>query len=208
MKGLLLVGSAVLAAVSMAYAPLSSAQEPGCLDTSIMGKLARANSPAELSARKQKVGDSYRAQLIFAARMLEIDPRNKSAANLLLGLIPESSDDPHEAVWLELDELPDCPSGRVPDSDLKALDMLQYLLPRLLARAVLLIPEKMPAYVAYALLGLGPDNDYAVQTRKVCRAKHQQFVKAVEQLSPNDRKWFVEKIFNPVGCKTIAFPEQ
>jgi hypothetical protein len=170
--------------------------------------MARANSPAELKVRKQKAGDGYRAQVIFAARTLEIDPSNKSAAESLLGLIPESSDDPHEAVWMELDELPDCHSGGVSDSDLKALSLLQYHLPRLLARAVLLVPGKMPEYVAYALLGMSPDNDYAVQTRKVCRARHQEFVKAVEQLSPRDKKWFVTTIFNPDGCRTIYFPEQ
>jgi hypothetical protein len=208
MKDLWLAKSVVILAACLTLSAGSLSQEPGCLDTSVMGRMARANSPAELKARKQKAGDGYRAQVIFAARMLEIEPSDKSAADSLLGLIPESSDDLHEAVWLELDELPECPSGRVSDSDLKALDLLQYHLPRLLARAVLLVPDKMPEYVAYAFLGMSPDSDYAVQMRKVCRTKHLEFVKAVERLSPRDKKWFVGTVFNPDGCRTIAFPEQ
>jgi hypothetical protein len=208
MKDLWIAKSVVILAACLTLSAWAQSQESGCLDTSVMGRMARATSSAELKARKQKAGDSYRAQVIFAARMLEIDPGNKSAAESLLDLIPESSDDTHEAVWLELDELPDCRSGGVSMSDLKALDLLQYHLPRLLARAVLLVPNKMPEYVAFAFLGMSPHNDFAVQTRKVCKAKHREFVKAVEQLSPRDKKWFVEAVFNPDGCRTIAFPEQ
>jgi hypothetical protein len=208
MKDLWIAKSVVIFAVCLTLSAGALSQESGCLDTSVMGRMARANSPSELKARKQKAGDSYRAQVIFAARMLEIDPSNKSAAESLLGLIPDVSDEPHAAVWLELDELPDCQSGGVSMSDLKALDLLQYHLPRLLARAVLLVPNKMPEYVAFAFLGISPHNDFAVQTRKVCRAKHREFLKAVEELSPRDKKWFVEAVFNPDGCRTIAFPEQ
>jgi hypothetical protein len=208
MKDLWIAKSVVILAACLTPSAASLSQELGCLDTSVMGRMARANSPAELKARKQKAGDGYRAQVIFAARMLEIEPHDKVAAELLLSLIPKNIDDPQEAVWLELDELDTCKSGGLSDSDLEPLFRLQYHLPRLLARAVLLVPDKMPEYVAYALLGMSPDNDYAVQTRKVCRAKHQEFMKAVERLSPHDKKWFVGTIFNPDGCRTIAFPEQ
>lgn len=209
MKGLSLAVSSVLAAICMVYAPQLPAQEPGCVDTSMMGRMARANSPAELKERKQKAGDSYRAQVIFAARMLEIDPNNKSAAESLLNLIPESIESPHEAVWLELDELPECPSGGVPGSDLKALDLLQYHLPRLLARAALLVPDKLPDYVSYAYVSIqNPDSDYTEQMQRVCRVKHQLFVNAVDKLSPRDKKWFLSKIFNPDGCRPLHFAEQ
>jgi len=208
MKDLWLFKFLVLVAAFLALREALPAQEPGCLETSALGAMARANSPVALKARKQKAGDSYRAQLIFAARMLELDPNDKTAAESLLNLIPTSMDDPREKVWLELDELPQCPSGRVSDSDLKPLGQLQYRLPRLLARAVLLVPEKMFPYVSYALISVNPESDNAIQMRKVCRAKHQEFVNAIDKLSPRDRKWFVSDIFNPEGCRTIAFPEQ
>jgi hypothetical protein len=66
----------------------------------------------------------------------------------------------------------------------------------------------MQEYVSYALMSTCPDCDYAVQMRKVCMARHQQFVDAVNKLSAKDKKWFVSELFNPDGCRTLAFPEQ
>jgi len=195
--------------MGMMLCALSSAQEPGCLETSAMGRMARATSVAALKARKQEAGDSYRAQVIFAARMLEIDPHDKKSAELLLNLIPKNIDGPEQAVWLELDELNLCPSGGLPDSDLMPLFKLQYQLPRLLARAVLLVPDKMPEYVAYAYISIqNPDSDYTLQMKRVCRVEHANFLSAVGKLPPDDRKWFLAKIFNPNGCRALAFPEQ
>jgi len=77
-----------------------------------------------------------------------------------------------------------------------------------LANAVLLVPEKMFAYVTYAPLSVNPESDNAVQMKRVCRARHKQFLDAVNRLSPDDKNWFGAKIFNPQGCRTIAFPEQ
>jgi hypothetical protein len=200
---------AALLAITLALCASVFAQEPGCLETSTMGKMAGATSIATLKARKQEAGDSYRAQVIYAARMLEIDPNNKSAAELLLNLIPKDIDGPQQKVWLELDELPQCPSGNLSDSDLMPLFRLQYHLPRLLARAVLLVPDKMQDYVTYAYISIqNPESDYAIQMQKVCRVKHLEFVSAVDKMPLDDKKWFVAKIFNPDGCHPLAFPEQ
>ncbi len=209
MKDLWLAKSVVILAACLMLSAVSLSQEPGCLDTSVMGRMARANSPAELKARKQKAGDGYRAQVIFAARMLEIDSQNKSAAESLLDLLPSYSEDPRQAVWLQLDELDKCESGGLSDADLTPLFRLRDHLPRLLARAVLLVPGKMPNYIAYAHISVGdPHSDYTEQMQIVCRARHQDFVDAVNKLPPDDKKWFVEKIFNPEGCRPLQFPEQ
>jgi hypothetical protein len=183
------------------------AQEPGCLETTAIGEMASAKTPAELKARRQKAGDSYRSQLVFAARMLEIT-QNERAAQSLMDLLPKDEFGPEQAVWLSLDQLQNCPSGRIPDSNLNSLYQLQSRLPRDAARAVLLVPDKMFEYVSYALLSVDPESDYAMQMGKVCKVRHKQFVKAVNELSPKDRAWFIEKIFNPDGCRTIFFPEQ
>jgi hypothetical protein len=202
------VNPAAVLVIGIVFCAASPAQEPGCVETSAMGQMARATTIASLKARKVKAGDSYRAQVIYAARLLEIDPRNKLAAELLLNLIPKSSDDSHHEVWLELDELDRCPSGGVPDSDLTPLFHLQYHLPRLLARAVLLVPDKMLDYVAFARDSLYPDSDYALQMRRVCRTQHTQFVRAISQLPASDKDWFVKEIFNPKGCQALALPER
>jgi hypothetical protein len=186
----------------------SLAQKSNCEETAAIGEMAKAVSPAALRALKQNAGNSYRARLIFAARMLEVDPNNKSAAADLLGLIPKDEFSPEQAVWLDLLQIDQDPNRCLPDPDLKPLGRLQYHLPRLLARAVLLIPDRMPEYVSYALISTCPDCDFAVQMRRVCMARHQQFVDAVNKLSPKERSWFVSKIFNPEGCRTIFFPEQ
>ena len=173
-----------------------------------MAAMARANTSAALKARKERAGESYRARLIFAARTLEIDPRSKAAADSLLSLLPRDEDDIERAAWFDLTQLEDCPSGGLPGTDLEPLGTLQYHLPRLAARAVILAPDKMFDYVSFTQLALSPDSDYAVQMRKVCRTRHRQFVGAVNKLSPKDKSWFVSEIFNPDACRTLAFPEQ
>jgi hypothetical protein len=208
MNDLLSLKSWMILAACFTLCGALPAQEPGCLEISRMAAMARANSPAALKARKDEAGDSYRARLIVAARMLEINPGNKIAAESLLNLLPKDEDSPERDTWLDLTQLQQCPSGRIPDSDGDLLDRLQYHLPRLAARAVLLAPDKMFDYVFYTQFSLTPESDYAVQMRKVCMARHQQFVAAVSRLSPKDKHWFVSKIFNPDGCRTIFFPEQ
>lgn len=186
----------------------SLGQEPGCLEIARMAAMARAKSPARLKACKEKAGNGYRAQLIFAARMVEIDPGNKAAAESLLDLLPKDDEDPAQAAWLDLTQLEQCASGNISSADEVSLDTLQYHLPRLAAAAVLLVPEKMFDYVSYTLFSLNPESDYAVRMRKVCRTRHKEFTDAVNRLSPKDRAWFVTEAFNPNGCRTIFHPEQ
>jgi hypothetical protein len=208
MKGSWTTASLIALAGCLTFCGRIASQGPNCIETSAVGEMARAKSLADLKADKRKAGNSYRAQLVFAARTLEIDANNKSAAADLLGLIPKDESRPEQAVWLDLLEIDQDPNRCLPDSDLKPPGRLQYHLPRLLATAVLLVPDRMPEYVSYALISTCPDCDFAVQMRKVCMARHQQFVVAVNKLSPKDRNWFVSKIFNPDGCRTIFFPEQ
>jgi hypothetical protein len=183
-------------------------QERQCPESSVLGKMAEATSIGALKARKLKAGDSYRAQVIFAARMLEVDPNNRSAAESLLNLIPKDSDDPHQEVWLELDELRQCSSGGGTISELKALDLLQYHLPRLLARAVLLVPDRMLDYITYAEFALTPESDYALQMQKVCKREHHKFIVALESLPAKDIGWFRKEVFDPESCKALYSPEE
>jgi len=208
MKDLWTVKPLVVLIACFTVCGMSVAQKSNCRETAAIGEMARAVSPVVLRVLKQSAGDSYRARLIFAARMLEIDPNNKSTAADLIRLIPKDELSPEQAVWLDLLQIDEDPNRCLPDSDLKPLGLLQYHLPRLLARAVLLVPGKMPEYVSYALISTCPDCDNAVQMRKVCTARHQQFVDAVNKLSPKNKNWFVSEILNPVGCRIIAFPEQ
>lgn len=179
------------------------AQELGCDQIASMARMARSRSSLALTQEKQKAGDSYRAQVVFASRLLELNPKDKRAAVLLLDLIPKG--DAQQTIWMTFgDSL--CSSESV--TDMESLGRQGENLARNLARAVLLVPEKMPSYVSYALTStLDPHSDYAVQMQTVCRVKHAEFIKAIEEL-PSDKKGsFVKHVLNPERCKPLALPE-
>ena len=180
-----------------------SAQASNCGEIVCMARMARAKSSTVLSAERQKAGDGYRAQVVFAARSFELRLGDKKAADLLLGLIP--SDNAQHITWMTLgDSL--CSVESV--SDMKSLGGLGERLPHDLARAVLLVPDKLPSYVLYALTSVqNPHSDYAAQMQSVCRAEHPEFLKAVEGLPMDRRHWFVKHVLNPEQCHAIAVPE-
>ena len=192
--------------VCMAFCGALFAQEPNCNEIAAMARMARAKSSAAsaaLTAEKQKAGNSYRAQVIFTARSLEFHRTGQRVAVQLLNLIPK--DDGQQNTWMTLgDSL--CSSETV--SDMKSLGRLGERLPRDLAKAVLLVPNKLPDYVAYALISTqDPHSDYAMQMQTVCRGKHAEFMKAVEELPSDKRSWFIKQVFNPQGCHALALPE-
>jgi len=179
------------------------AQEPHCTEIAHTARMARANSSAELIAAKQKAGNSYRAQVVFAARSIELHPTRQRDAILLLNLIP--TDDGQQRTWMTFgDSL--CRSETI--SDMKSLGRLGETLPRDLATAVLLVSCKLPSYITYALISTqDPHSDYAVRMKTVCRAKYREFVKAVNGLPSDKRDWFIKHIFSPEGCHALALPE-
>ena len=179
------------------------AQAPNCDQISAMARMARAKSSPALAAEKTRAGDSYRSRVVFAARLLELRPHSQIAAVRLLELIPR--DDEQQTVWMTLG---DGLCKDEPVADMKSLGRLSEGLPRLLAQAVLLAPERLPSYVAYAAVSVeDPHSDYAVQMQTVCRIKHAEFKTAVKKLPAEKKRWFLEHIFNPQGCRALALPE-
>jgi hypothetical protein len=189
--------------VCMAFCGALFAQELNCDEIAAMARMVRAKSSAALTAEKKKAGNSYRARVIFAARSLEFHRMERRAAVQLLNLIPK--DDGQQNTWMTLgDSL--CSSETV--SDMRSLGRLGEGLPRGLTKAVLLVPNKLQEYVAYALISTrDPHSDYAVQMQTVCRDKHPEFMKAVEELPSDKRDWFIKHVFNPQGCHALTLPE-
>jgi len=179
------------------------AQGADCGKIVAMAKMARAKSSAAVAAERQKAGDSYRAQVVFATRSLELRLGDKKAAALLLSLIPQ--DEGQHTTWMAMgDSL--CSAESL--ADMKSLGGLGERLSHDLARAVLLVPDKLPDYIAYAPTSVqDPHSDYAVQMESVCRAKHPDFVKAVDGLPSDKRDWFIKHVLNPNGCHALALPE-
>jgi hypothetical protein len=208
MKDLWTFKSMMILTGALLLSVLGWAQEPGCIEISRIASLAKTNSTKTLRLQIDKAGGNYRTRLVLAARLLEIDPQNRDAANYLLNLLPKDEFSLEESAWLDLSELQQCASGGISDSDLKALDRLQSHLPRLVAQAVILIPGKMPEYVAYAFLSINPESDYAVRMQEVCRVRNKQFLAVLDGLSTEKKRWFVTKIFNPQACRAIWLPEE
>jgi hypothetical protein len=178
--------------------------DDNCGQVAAMANMARAKSSAELNTWKQKSGESYRAQIVYTFRFFELHPADHRTASAILGMIPPKKD--QETDW---DGFDTALCHDESDRDTITLADLAWRRPRDLARAVLVVPEKMLDYVSYAYESVqDPENDYAVQMKAVCRADHVDFVKAVNKLSPDNMKWFVTRIFNPVGCHPLALPEQ
>jgi hypothetical protein len=179
------------------------AQEPSCSEVAAIAQMARAKSSVTLAVERQKSGDSYRARVVFATRSFALHPKDVKAAALLLTLIP--NDTTQQTIWLTLgDSL--CAAESV--ADMKSLDQLGKGLPRSLAKAVLLVPDKLPRYISYALTSVqDPHSDYAVQMQAVCQVDHPAFMKAVGELPSDKKDWFIKHVFNPDGCHALALPE-
>lgn len=179
------------------------AQNLSCTQVAAISRMAESKSNATLATWRKKAGDSYAARLVYSFRSFELNSNDHSAASRLLSLVPPSKEE--EPFWHALDGFL-CKEEKV--DEIKTLADLQARIPRNIARAVILVPEKMPDYVSYAYTSIqDPHSDYAVQMRSVCRGRHKAFIVAVNSLAPDDKLWFVKKIFNPNDCRPIAVPE-
>jgi len=188
---------------SWVFCVISSAQDLNCREVSAMARMTRATSSESLIAEMEKAGNSYRAHLVFVSRLFELNPSSRSNATKLLDLIPK--DDAQHLVWMTFGDS-FCQAESF--NEMNTLDRLGSRLPHDLARAVLIVPERMVDYISYAHTSVqDPHSDYAVQMKSVCRANHMDFMKAVNKFSADDKKWFVTKIFNPAGCEPLILPE-
>jgi len=181
----------------------AAAQRPSCEEVTALAQMVRSKSAAALVRLKRQAGDSYRAKIVFAFRRFELKPTDVPSARAVLDLIPNTEE--QDSDWHTFgDSL--CDSETV--QDMAALSRLGDRLPHDLARAVLLVPDKMPEYVSYARLSVqDPHGDYAERMRAVCRAKRAQFLRAVGGLAEQEKTWFVSHVFNPDGCQPLALPE-
>jgi hypothetical protein len=187
----------------LASCKVLSAQKPNCGEIDAIAKMARAISTAELAAHKLNAGESYRAQLVYAAKLSELAPQRQDAAVLLLNLIPKDEQQQHVVMTLGEHH---CETESY--HEMKMLAQLEERLPRDLTRAVLMVPGKIPEYVVYSVTSVeDPHSDYALQMEKVCRAKHDEFFDAVTKLPREKRDRFLKYVFDLDGCNALTLPE-
>jgi len=178
------------------------AQSLKCDEVTAISKMAESRSSSSLQQWKTKAGDSYVARLVYSFRRFELNPTTESATRLL-SLIPAAKDD--WTLWFSLDGFL-CEQEQ--DRQVKILAKLHARMPHDIARAVILVPEKLPDYVLFASDAVqDPHSDYTIQMQAVCKAQHSAFVAAVKSLTLDDEQWFVTKIFNPDNCRAIETPE-
>ena len=192
-------------ALTLLLAPckMLPAEKPNCGEIDAIAKMARAISTAELAAHKLNAGESYRAQIVYAVKLSELEPQRQDAAVLLLNLIPK--DDQQQQLLMTLGEH-HCETESY--HEMKMLAQLAERLPRDLTRAVLLVPDMIPQYVDYSITSVqDPHSDYAVQMQKVCHAKHPEFVEAVTKLPREKRDRFLKYVFDLDGCNALTLPE-
>ncbi|MGO9097151.1 MAG: hypothetical protein ACLQGV_18255 [Bryobacteraceae bacterium] len=179
------------------------AQEPNCGEIAAIAEMARAKSMPALVETSRRAGENYRQRLVFAYRSFQLNSRNRPDAERLLALIPAG-----DAEQLVVMTLGDSLCDKEMVTDMKALASVGDGLARELARAVMLAPNFLSAYVSYSLVAVGdPHSDFAVQMRRVCRHKHAGFIEAVKQLPPATRQFFAGHVMNPEGCTVLALPE-
>jgi hypothetical protein len=179
------------------------AQTADCNVIRTLAETARAPSDSKLLSLKESAGDSYRANLVFAWRTFQLQPKDPTRAERLLMLIP--SDDDQRGVILMLgDSL--CDSETV--TQMESLARVRDDFAHELARAVLVVPRFLASYIRYSLLATrDPHSNYAVEMAAVCKVAHDQFVNAVRQLSATDQQNLTRSVLDPNGCRVIAVPE-
>lgn len=198
-----LIVSLILFLSSVASTGTALAEDATCRGVHLLARMAGAKSLLELRKLKASSGNEYRSSLVFAFRAFEIDQTGLKSASRVSALIPKNED--QNATWHSLNGML---CGQETVEEIKSLGSLQDRLPRDLAQAVDIDPDKMYDFVSYAYDSVqDPHSDYAIQMRVVCRGHHVGFVKAVRRMPDKDRTWFVTKIFNPAGCRAIALPE-
>jgi len=188
--------------VVVCYLPSWATQEVDCAQVSALARMARSRSVGSLAAEKARAGDSYRAQLVFAFRSLQLVANGKNAERLL-ALIPK--DDSQQTIVMTLG---DYLCTEEPNVDTLILSRVNEGLARELAKAVLLAPRYLSAYVTYSMVAVSdPHSDYAPRMAKVCQQRHAQFIETVKQLPLKQRQEFTKYVIEPNSCRAIAMPE-
>lgn len=171
----------------------------------LRAKLARSHSIGELRRIHEKSAVHDRiTELVFFTRWLSLSPKSISAARGLIRTIPSSEE---EAVALMT--LADYPgSGNISADEMSALDKVHGEWPRVVARATLLLPGSIKAYVSFLHLATTDmHSDFTGYAQKVCRKLPKQFRAAVAELPETERNYVRKYAFDAENCKPIFVSE-
>ena len=173
-------------------------------DTQVsIARMARANDASDLLRSKKHTGTDYVSLSVAAAKMFMLQPRDPQAADALLALIPQTTEQNEN-----LTNLYDPTCAGLSIADMRSLDRLSARLPSLFAAAVILIPKRLSQYISYSLVAVSdPHNDHTIQMRRVCRTMRGEFAQAVNHLARDERAEFRTRVFDDKKCRPIHLPE-
>jgi hypothetical protein len=177
-------------------------QQQDCGQVVATVRMARSTSIKALWNERQNAGQNYRAHIVFAIRMFELNPQLQSA-DLLLDQLP--ADEEKRLVWMTLgDSL--CNAESI--ADIKAMSKLGERSAHDLSRATLLRPARLSPYLSFVLwASQDPHSDAAIQAQKLCHADRYSFNRALDDLPPDKKRWFVEHVLRPESCHALSHPE-
>jgi hypothetical protein len=124
-----------------------------CDQVHAAAQIARVQSLKALAEEKKKVPSGYMVEIVAAFRAFELHPQSRTLAVGLLRQVPD--DEAHEEVISAL-EAAICDDES--SAEMEVLARVEFAIPRMLARAVILAPEYMEAYVKYSLIAKEPLN--------------------------------------------------
>jgi len=179
------------------------AQEVDCASNGVDVRMASAKSERSLKSANKQAGNTYRSRLVFAFKEFQFHSTSKAHANALLDLIPASATQ-HQTVVTLADAV--CNGESL--QDMEKLAKISEGFASALSKAVMLAPEHIDNYVAYALVATGdPHSDYAERMQRVCHHWHSRFLSAVSHLSSADRQQFEKHVMKSQSCTALAVPE-
>jgi hypothetical protein len=183
--------------------PCNYAEDLPCKEVRYLVSMAKAPSIAAVRNSRIGVPAGYRADLVGAYRLFQLQPRSESAADDLLRLVPSNGSQQNVVMTLG-DSL--CSDESF--AEMGVLARIRDNLPLQLSRAVSLAPSHMRSYIAYSRTAtLDPHSDYAVRMQSVCLQKHEAFVKALNELPQELQRGISGYVIKPDTCRAIRFPE-
>ena len=192
---------AVLALIG-AGATSIRAMEMNCGAVTAMAKVAAARNDKALESGAKQLNESYLARTVSAARRFELHGDRRSAT-LLLNLLPASEE--QQIAWGSLGE---SMCDRETVAEMKVLGGLSDRLAHNIARAVVLVPERMMPYVTFSLMTTSdPHSEYSTEMQRVCLRRKKELAAAVEKLPADKKQWFTTHVMNLASCQALSLPE-
>lgn len=166
----------------------------------VLVRMADCKTLQCLDVQRKLIPDNqFAADVVFFTRQVKLHPSREAAAGLLRS-IPE--DDAEQLTFSRLCDWQDGLTESVHDMDALAAVYAEW--PKLIAKAALIRPDMLTAYVRYLrIASYDIHSDFTGNAEKVCRSHKATFLTAFQSLPAADRKFIRKEVFQPETCTAI-----